>query len=120
MAMRVSERMKKVDAKYYRDDIPNFDVGDTIKMTVKVQEADKIRSHPFEGTVIRKTGRGVKATFTVRKISFGEGVERGLPGPSLVIESQKVISKGFSNLSNLYSLRDRAGKSARVRKQLNP
>ena len=66
----------KLERNILKKIFPDFEVGDTIKMRIKVQEADKVRTHPYEGTVIRKTGRGSKATFTLRKISFGEGVER--------------------------------------------
>ena len=117
MATNVGERIKQIDAKYLKKDIPEFDVGDTVKMRVKVQEADKVRLHPLEGTIIRKTGRGLKATFTVRKISFGVGVERIFPVHSPVIESLKVISKGVAKRSKLYYLRDRLGKAARVKKR---
>ena len=117
MATNVGERIKQIDSKYVRKDIPEFHVGDTIKMKVKVQEADKVRLHPFEGTIIRKTGRGIKATFTVRKISFGEGVERIFPLHSPVIESLKVTSKGVVNRAKLYYLRDRVGKKARVKRR---
>lgn len=117
MVTNVGERIKQVDAKYLRSDIPDFDVGDTVKMKIKVQEADKVRLHPFEGTIIRKTGRGLKGTFTVRKISFGEGVERMFPLHSPVIDSLKVISKGITKRAKLYYLRDRVGKAARVRKR---
>ncbi|MCK5179178.1 MAG: 50S ribosomal protein L19 [Candidatus Omnitrophica bacterium] len=116
MATNVGERIKQIDNKYVRTDIPEFHVGDTVKMKVKVQEADKVRLHPFEGTIIRKTGRGIKATFTVRKISFGEGVERIFPIHSPVIDSLKVISKGVVNRAKLYYLRDRVGKRARVKR----
>ena len=119
IAANIGEHIKKSDAKYIREDIPSFNVGDTVKMRIKVQEADKVRLHPFEGTIIRKTGRGIKATFTVRKISFGEGVERIFPLHSPVIESLKVISKGIAKKSKLYYLRDRVGKAARVKKQLS-
>src|SRR3989338_1300029 len=104
-AINIDERIKQVDAKYARKDIPDFGVGDTVKMKIKVQEADKIRLHPFEGTVIRKTGRGLKGTFTVRKISFGEGVERVFPLHSPVIESLTIVSKGSTKRSKLYYLR---------------
>lgn len=117
MATNVGEKIKQVDGKYIRKDIPEFHVGDTVKMRVKVQEADKVRLHPFEGTIIRKTGRGVKGTFTVRKISFGEGVERIFPLHSPVIESLKVTSKGVVKRSKLYYLRERVGKSARVKRR---
>jgi len=86
-------------------------------MKVKVHEADKVRLHPFEGTIIRKTGRGIKATFTVRKIAFGEGVERIFPLHSPVIESLEVVSKGIVNRSKLYYLRDRVGKKTRVKRE---
>ena len=117
MATNAGERIKQVDNKYLRKDIPEFHVGDTVKMKVKVQEADKVRLHPFEGTIIRKTGRGTKGTFTVRKISFGEGVERVFPLHSPVIESLKVTSKGVIKRSKLYYLRDRVGKGARVKRR---
>ena len=117
MATNVGERIKQVDNKYLRKDIPEFHVGDTVKMKVKVQEADKVRLHPFEGTIIRKTGRGTKGTFTVRKISFGEGVERVFPLHSPVIESLKVTSKGVTKRSKLYYLRARVGKGARVKRR---
>ena len=84
---------------------------------VKVLEGDKSRLHPFEGTVIAKTGRGLRATFIVRKISFGEGVERCFPLHSPVIESLKVVSKGIVKRSKLYYLRNRTGKAARVKRQ---
>jgi len=117
MVINVGEYIKKVDAKYCRTDIPEFEVGDTVKMKVRVQEADKVRLHPFEGTIIRKTGRGIRGTFTVRKISFGEGVERIFPLHSPVIDSLKVTSKGITKRSKLYYLRDRVGKAARVKKR---
>ncbi len=109
--------LKSVDEKNLRSDLPAFDVGDTIKMKVKVQEGEKSRLHPFEGTVIRKTGRGSKGTFTVRKISFGEGVERIFPLHSPVITNLEVMSKGVVRRAKLYYLRDRVGKAARVKRQ---
>ena len=119
MATNIGERIKQIDSKYVKKDIPSFDVGDTIKMKIRVQEADKIRMHPFEGTIIRKTGRGLKATFTVRKISFGVGVERICPIHSLVINELKVISKGITKRAKLSNLRDRLGKAARIKKRQN-
>ncbi len=118
VSTNVGERIKQVDAQYIRTDIPTFEVGDMIKMKVKVEEADKVRLHPFEGTIIRKTGRGLKATFTVRKISFGEGVERIFPLHSPVIDSLQIISKGVVRRSKLYYLRDRVGKAAQVKEKV--
>ncbi|HQP10180.1 MAG TPA: 50S ribosomal protein L19 [Candidatus Omnitrophota bacterium] len=112
----MGEKIRQIDSKYLRKDLPDFQVGDTVKMKVRVQEADKVRLHPFEGTIIRKTGRGLKSTFTVRKISFGEGVERMFPLHSPVIESMKVTSKGVAHRAKLYYLRDRMGKEASVKK----
>ncbi len=106
-----------IDEKSLRTQLPEFKVGDTVKMKIKVREADKVRLHPFEGTVISKTGRGLKGTFTVRKITFGEGVERIFPIHSPVIDSLHVVSKGVSERSKLYYLRGRTGKAARVKKE---
>ena len=109
------EKIKLVEQKFLRSDLPKIAVGDTVKMKVKVQEADKIRLHPFQGTVIKITSGGLNASFTVRKLSFGEGVERTFPLHSPVIESLQIVSKGNVRRSKLYYLRDRVGKDARVR-----
>ncbi len=109
------ERIKMFDDQQLRKDMPAFDVGDTIKMKIKVKEADKVRIHPFEGTVIKRTGQGLRASFTVRKISFGEGVERTFPVNSPVIDKIEVVAKGVIKRAKLYYLRDRLGKKARVK-----
>ena len=114
--LTTAEKLKAIGEKQLRKDLPAIEVGDMIKMRIKVQEADKVRIHPYEGTIIRKTGGGVGATFTVRKISFGEGVERTFPLHSPLIESVTVISKGVVTRARLYYLRDRVGKKARVKK----
>ena len=117
MATNIGQRVKEVGAKFLEKEVPEFEVGDTIKMRIKVQEADKVRTHPYEGTVIRKTGRGSQATFTLRKISFGEGVERTFPTYSPVIEKLEIVSKGVVKRAKLYYLRDRLGKKARVKRR---
>ncbi|MDP8213146.1 MAG: 50S ribosomal protein L19 [Candidatus Zapsychrus exili] len=117
MVTNVGATIKEINDRGIRSDLPDFEVGDTLKMKIKVQEADKTRFHPFEGTVIRKTGRGIRATFTVRKISYGEGVERTFPLNSPVIDSIKVLSKGIVKRAKLYYLRDRIGKKAKVKKR---
>lgn len=117
MAANIGQTVKEVGEKYIRKDVPDFEVGDTIKMRVKVQEQDKIRSHPYEGTVIRKTGRGIKASFTLRKISYGEGVERVFPLNSPVFEDLQIVSKGVVKRAKLYYLRGRLGKRARVKRR---
>lgn len=116
--MTGADKIKAVSDKQLRTDLPELEVGDTIKMRIKVQEADKVRVHPYEGTVIRKTGGGVGATFTVRKLSFGEGVERTFPAHSPLIEKIDVVSKGVVNRAKLYYLRDRIGKKARVKRKV--
>ena len=98
-----------------RKDMPTIDVGDTVKMRIKVKEGEKTRLHLFEGTVIAKNGKGLAEAFTVRKISFGEGVERVFPVHSPVIEKIEVVAKGVIARSKLYYLRDRVGKGARVK-----
>ena len=105
MSTNTLEKIKIIEQKYLRRDLPDFNVGDTVKMMIKVAEADKVRLHPFEGTVIQKSGKGLKGTFTVRKISFGEGVERIFPIYSPTIESLKVISRGIVKRAKLYYLR---------------
>ncbi len=109
------EKIQSVNVGQIRKDIPTFDVGDTIKMKIKVKEADKVRIHSFEGTVIKKQGKGLAAAFTVRKISFGEGVERTFPVNSPVIDKIEVVAHGMVNRSKLYYLRDRLGKASRVK-----
>ena len=118
MATNIGQIVSDVGAKFIKKDIPNFEVGDTIKMRIKVQEKDKVRSHPYEGTVIRKSGGGVGATFTLRKVSFGEGVERTFPLNLPVIEDIEIVNKGVVKRAKLYYLRDRVGKAARIKRRL--
>jgi large subunit ribosomal protein L19 len=113
----MSSRLKilhKFEEKFIRKDIPEFNVGDTVKMKVKVQEADKVRLHTWEGIVIAKKGSGVGATFTVRKVAFGEGVEKIFPINSPTIASLKVTSKGNIHRAKLYYLREKTGKGTRI------
>ena len=109
------EKIAKLGEGLIRKDLPAVEVGDTVKMKIKVKEADKVRIHPFEGTVIKKSGVGVAAAFTVRKISFGEGVERTFPLNSPVIDKIEIVSHGVTKRAKLYYLRERLGKSARVK-----
>ena len=109
------DKIKLVEQKYLKKNLPDFHVGDTVKMIIKVTEADKVRLHPFEGIIIQKSGKGIKGTFTVRKISFGEGVERIFPIYSPTIESLKVISRGSVKRAKLYYLRGREGKKGKVK-----
>jgi large subunit ribosomal protein L19 len=94
--------------------MPDFTHGDTVKVWVKVREGEKERLQAYEGVVIARTGTGINESFTVRKISYGEGVERVFPVHSPMIDSIKVVRRGKVRRAKLYYLRDRRGKSARI------
>jgi len=111
----ISATLKMAESSYIKKELPGIQIGDYVKMRVKVAEADKMRVHPWEGTVVRKSGGGTRASFTVRKISFGEGVERTFPLHSPLIESLDIITRGHINQAKLYYLRDRIGKKAKVK-----
>ena len=113
MAGRLA-KLQLIQKKQIRKDIPDFNVGDTVKMKIKVMEADKIRLHSWEGIVISKSGSGNTEMFTVRKVTFGEGVEKMFPLHSPVIASLKVVSRGSVKRAKLFYLRDKSGKGARV------
>ncbi|MCK5581014.1 MAG: 50S ribosomal protein L19 [Candidatus Omnitrophica bacterium] len=117
--MNAAEKIKAIEKRQIRTDLPELEIGDTIKMRVKVVEAEKVRVHPYSGTVIRKSGTGARETFTTRKLAFGEGVERTFPVHSPMIESIEVVSKGQVSRAKLYYLRDRIGKKARVKKRID-
>lgn len=113
------DKIKLIDDRQLRKDMPQFNVGDEVKVFVRIPEADKIRIHPFEGIVIRKRAGGMGSTFTVRKISFGESVERTFPTNSPTIEKMELIKKGKVKRARLYYLRERFGKSARIQEDTN-
>ncbi|MFS8035435.1 50S ribosomal protein L19 [Xanthobacter sp. AM11] len=94
--------------------IPDFQAGDTVIVNVKVVEGDRTRVQAYEGVVIARSGGGLNESFTVRKISYGEGVERVFPVYSPLIDSIKVVRRGKVRRAKLYYLRDRRGKSARI------
>jgi len=98
--------------------IPQFHPGDTVRVNVKVREGTRERIQAFEGVCIRKKNRGLSSSFTVRKISFGEGVERTFPLYGTLIDSIKVIRSGKVRRAKLYYLRDRKGKSARIAEKI--
>ena len=100
-------------------DIPEFHPGDTVRVEVKVVEGDKSRLQAFEGNVIAMRNRGLNSSFTVRKISSGEGVERVFQTHSPLIASVKVTRRGDVRRAKLYYLRDRTGKAARIREKIN-
>src|SRR5262245_47966293 len=94
--------------------VPAFQAGDTLKVNVKIKEADRERIQAYEGVCIARSGGGLNANFTVRKISFGEGVERVFPLYSPAIDSIQVVRRGKVRRAKLYYLRERRGKSARI------
>jgi large subunit ribosomal protein L19 len=106
-----------VDKAYLRTDVPEFRPGDTVKVHVRVVEAGRERIQVFQGVVIRRQGGGLQETFTVRKISFGVGVERTFPLHSPSIGKLEVVSRGRVRRAKLYYLRERRGKKARIRER---
>src|SRR5437764_12026710 len=104
-----AEQIKKLDKT-----IPEFQPGDTVVVNVKVAEGDRTRIQAYEGVCIARSGSGLNENFTVRKISYGEGVERVFPVFSPMIDSVKVLRRGKVRRAKLYYLRDRRGKSARI------
>ena len=107
--------LDKVDAAHLRDDIPKFRPGDTVNVHVKVIEGDKSRIQVFKGVVIRRQNGGIRETFTVRKISFGIGVERTFPVHSPNIDKIEVVSRGKVRRAKLYYLRNLRGKAAKIK-----
>ena len=111
-----AEEMQRVSA---GKTIPDFQPGDTVVVNVKVKEGERSRVQAYEGVVIARTGGGIQESFTVRKISYGEGVERVFPIYSPNIDSIKVVRRGKVRRAKLYYLRDRRGKSARIAERID-
>ena len=109
--------LDKVDAAQLRDDIPAFRPGDTLDVDVKVIEGNTERTQLFKGVCIRRQGSGIRETFTVRKVSFGIGVERTFPVHSPNIDTIKVSRRGRVRRAKLYYLRDLRGKKARIKER---
>lgn len=107
-----------VDQKSLRDDVPDFAPGDTVKVHVRVVEGSRERVQVFEGAVIRRQGGGLQETFTVRKISFGTGVERTFPVHAPTIAKIEVVTRGDVRRAKLYYVRDRVGKAAKIKEKL--
>ena len=104
-----------IDQTSLRDDVPDFASGDTLKVHVKVIEGNKERTQLFQGSVIRRQGGGLQETFTVRKVSYGVGVERTFPVHSPIIEKIERVSRGDVRRAKLYYQRDRIGKAAKIK-----
>jgi large subunit ribosomal protein L19 len=106
-----------VDSASLRDDVPDFRPGDTVKVHVRVIEGSRSRIQVFQGVVISRSGDGVRESYTVRKVSFGVGVERTFPVHSPVVEMIEVLTRGDVRRAKLYYLRDRRGKAAKIREK---
>ena len=106
-----------IDRERLRDDVPDFGPGDTLKVHVRVVEGNRERVQVFQGVVIRRQGSGVRESFTVRKVSFGVGVERTFPVHSPIIAKIEVVTLGDVRRAKLYYLRDRTGKAAKIKEK---
>ena len=110
-------RTDLIDRASLRDDVPAFRAGDTLKVHVKVVEGTRSRIQVFQGVVIRRQGAGVRETFTVRKVSFGVGVERTFPVHTPVIDKIEVVTRGDVRRAKLYYLRNLRGKAAKIKER---
>ena len=111
------QKFDELDKASLRDDIPAFRAGDTLKVHVKVVEGTRSRIQVFQGVVIRRHGGGIGETFTVRKISFGVGVERTFPMHSPIFETIEVVTRGDVRRAKLYYLRNLRGKKAKIKER---
>jgi len=109
--------IKAVEAEQLKKHVTQFNVGDTVRISVKVEEGDKTRSQLFEGIVIRKRGSGIRENFTVRRISFGEGVERTFPIHSPTVQKIEIVRTGKVRRAKLYYLRKSTGKKGRIEEE---
>ncbi len=119
--MNLIQKLEKEQLDKLRESkqIPDFAPGDTVRVNVKISEGTRERVQAYEGVVIGRSGSGINESFTVRKISYGEGVERVFPVYSPTIESISVVKKGKVRRAKLYYLRDRRGKSARIAEKID-
>ena len=109
-----------LDADSLRTDIPDFRPGDSVKVHVRVVEGNRSRIQVFQGVVIRRQGGGIRETFTVRKVSFGVGVERTFPVHTPVIDKIEIVTRGDVRRAKLYYLRDLRGKKAKIKEKRDP
>ena len=111
----MNEIIRSIEAKQIRSDLPKFNVGDTVRVWVKVVEGNRERLQAFEGTVIAKRNGGIRETFTVRRVSYGIGVERTFPIHSPRVDHVDVVRHGKVRRAKLYYLRERQGKAAKIK-----
>jgi large subunit ribosomal protein L19 len=115
--MRAMNPTDTVDRESLREDVPDFRPGDTLKVHVRVVEGNRERVQVFQGAVIRRQGTGARETFTVRKMSFGVGVERTFPVHAPIISKIEVMTRGDVRRAKLYYLRGRVGKAAKIKER---
>ncbi|MGN0642933.1 MAG: 50S ribosomal protein L19 [Huintestinicola sp.] len=113
------DALKLISNSSLKAEVPAFNVGDTVKVHVKIKEGEKYRIQIFEGTVIAKRHGGIQETFTVRRVAHGCGIERVFPIHSPVVDKVEVVRTGKVRRSKLYYLRDRVGKAAKVKEQID-
>lgn len=114
----MTEIVKALGNEQMKAEVPQFNIGDTVKVSCKIKEGNRERIQMFEGIVIRKKNGGISETFTVRRISYGVGVEKTFPLHSPNVEKVEVVRKGKVRRARLYYLRDRVGKAAKVKEKL--
>lgn len=107
-------KLRELEKEFMKKDMPDFNVGDTVKVSVKIKEGDKTRLQAFEGIVIGKKGSSIRETFTVRRISYGEGVERVFQLHSPLLDSISVVKRGKVKRAKLYYLRKKIGKGTKI------
>jgi large subunit ribosomal protein L19 len=112
------KQIELIESAHLKKEVPKFNVGDTVCVYVKIKEEDKVRIQAFEGTLIRKRGRGTKATFTVRKVSYGEGLERTFLLHSPLLDKIEVVRTGKVRRAKLYYLRKKVGKKLKIEERL--
>src|SRR4051794_38978082 len=112
--------LDSLDAASLRSDVPDFRPGDTLKVHVRVVEGNRERVQVFQGVVIRRQGGGIRETFTVRKVSFGVGVERTFPVHTPIIAKIEIVTRGDVRRAKLYYLRDLRGKAAKIKEKREP
>ena len=114
----MNEIIRAIEKEQIREDLTQFNIGDTIRVHVRIKEGNRERIQVFEGTVIKKQNGGLRETFTVRRVAYGTGVERTFPINSPVIEKIEIARRGKVRRAKLYYLRDRVGKAAKVKELL--
>ena len=112
------DKLKMFSEKFTKENVPEIAIGDTVKVSLKVKEGNRERTQVFEGTVIAKKHGGIEETFTVRRVSYGVGVEKVFPIHSPILEKVEVVRHSKVRRAKLYYLRDRVGKSAKVKEKL--